>query len=33
MLQTLANDKEREVREAVLRVVMHTARGDQSDVT
>ena len=31
VLQSLANDKEREVREAVLRVVMHTARGDQTD--
>ena len=31
VLQSLANDKEREVREAVLRVVMHTSRGDQSD--
>jgi HEAT repeat protein len=31
VLQSLANDKEREVREAVLRVVMQTARGDQSD--
>jgi HEAT repeat protein len=31
VLQSLANDKEREVREAVLRVVMQTARGDQAD--
>jgi len=31
VLQSLANDKEREVREAVLRVVMGAPRGDQSD--
>jgi len=31
VLQSLANDKEREVREAVLRVVMQAPRGDQAD--
>jgi HEAT repeat protein len=32
VLQSLANDKEREVREAVLRVVMQSPRGDQADL-
>ena len=31
VLQSLANDKEREVREAVLRVVMQAPRGEQAD--
>ena len=31
VLQTLATDKEREVREAVLRVVMHAPKGDAPD--
>ena len=31
VLQSLANDKERDVREAVLRVVMQAPRGDQGD--
>jgi HEAT repeat protein len=33
VLQSLANDKEREVREAVLRVVMQSPRGDHSDTS
>ena len=31
VLQTLATDKEREVREAVLRVVMHAPKGESAD--
>jgi HEAT repeat protein len=33
VLQSLANDKEREVREAVLRVVMQAPRGDHTDAS
>jgi HEAT repeat protein len=33
VLQTLANDKEREVREAVQRVIMQSARSDQPDLS
>jgi HEAT repeat protein len=32
VLQTLANDKEREVRDAVLRVVVQSSRGESADL-